>query len=683
MSYPGFDCFSTRRLTGPGLLLLGLWAMVYPASRDNWANPPARAASKVQPEPGHFYTTTKPYTRWWWFASLIKEEDIGRQLDWLKQNNFGGVEIAWVYPLNIERYRKWYDWITEEERQKIEPRQEWLSPEWSEIVAYAKQYGDRIGLGVDFTFGSAWPFGDSHVTREDSTKVFGDASFQQRNIISWEYPKQGLVINHLNRAAFERYGKRMGSALAAALKGARSGLFCDSWEVETNRIWTDGFEEAFQKRYGYDVRTYMERIFSNDGDKDVRYDYLKLVSEYVIGNFYEPFTALAHRLGAFSRAQCAGSPTDILTAYASIDVPETEALLYEPAYSRIVASAAALAGKKDVTSETFTCSYGFPRLRHKEEQVADLKLVADAVFANGVNHVIWHGTPFNAQGARHDGEFYASVHVGPNGNLAPDLPGFNRYLEKVSAFLSKGRTYSDVAAYLPIEDGWMAGPYPKELLVPGAWAAFELRYVQPAEELKGWAPLWINNYFLKRGKVENGVLHVGEVSFSSLYIDVEHLDREALSTILRIARTGFPVCLKRKPKEPGLRKSARFERELNSLMALKNVSSEFIKISRRKPLVAGDNLPDFWCRVENGEQYIFFSHPLAQNLHLPLKYGQSLIDRDAVRPVQITVNGKTTDLRLLFKPYQSIVVKVGRAGRAEFVDITYHPRIPKQETPAP
>jgi hypothetical protein len=38
-----------------------------------------------------------------------------------------------------------------------------------------------------------------------------------------------------------------------------------------------------------------------------------------------------------------------------VDVPESEALLYEPTYSNIVASAAGLTGKKVVTSETFTC----------------------------------------------------------------------------------------------------------------------------------------------------------------------------------------------------------------------------------------------------------------------------------------------------------------------------------------
>ncbi|MCI0473969.1 MAG: hypothetical protein L0Y76_10350, partial [Ignavibacteria bacterium] len=74
----------------------------------------------------------KPYTRWWWFASEIKENDIKVQLDWLKANGFGGVEIAFVYPLN----RMVKDTVN------YTPRQEWLGKDFSSVVSYAKKYSD-------------------------------------------------------------------------------------------------------------------------------------------------------------------------------------------------------------------------------------------------------------------------------------------------------------------------------------------------------------------------------------------------------------------------------------------------------------------------------------------------------------------------------------------------------------
>jgi hypothetical protein len=630
-----------------------------------------------QPESGRFYATAKPYTRWWWFASLIKKDDIVRQLDWLKAHGFGGVEVAWVYPLNIERYKRFYTWITDEERKVVVPRQAWQSPEWSGIVAFAKDYAAKIGLGLDFTFGSAWPFGDSLVPAEDATKVYGNPEFKQEVIISWEYPKNGLVIDHLNKGAFERYAARMGAALSRATHtGGKSALFCDSWEVETKGIWTDGFGEAFKKRFGYEIEPYMAAILAPE-NAGPRYDYMKLVSEYVIENFYKPFTEKSHELGAFSRVQASGSPTDLITAYAAADVPETEALLYEPDYGRVASSAAALSGKKDVTCETFTCSYGYPREHFKEEQAADLKLIADAVLANGVNLIFWHGTPFNTRGAAHDNEFYASVHVGEKGTLAGELAEFNRYLEKVSAWMGAGRTFSSLAVYIPLEDAWVQGEYPKELQF--GWTgtgAYELRYIKPAGETNGYHPLWINGEFLKRGRIEGGHLSVGDASFSSLYIDVGYLDGEALGTIIEIAKNGFPVCLKRRPAQPGRNQTARYREQLEELTRLPNVSSDLKALAIPKPLVEGDGLPDFWCRVKDGAYYIFFAHPLAQGLKLPLKYGQSFVEKEMTRRVTINANGASTTLDLIFKPHQSLLIKVDKNGQPSFIDIEYAPKTP-------
>jgi len=205
-----------------------------------------------------------------------------------------------------------------------------------------------------------------------------------------------FLMAALSLSTFSQTNIKTGDALKPALRGGVSGLFCDSWEVETKFLSTPGFDAGFAKNYGYSLADYVDSLYSkNEPYRQVRYDYMKLLSNYVIKEFYQPFTQKSHELGAYSRVQCAGAPCDIISAYAAADVPETEALLYEPAFSNIVASAAGLSGKKAVSSETFTCLYGWPRNHHGEEQTADLKLLADALFANGVNHIIRHGKPFN------------------------------------------------------------------------------------------------------------------------------------------------------------------------------------------------------------------------------------------------------------------------------------------------
>ena len=632
---------------------------------------PATSSAAASREGTVFYPSGKPYTRWWWFATQIKKEDIAAELDWVKQKGFGGVEVAWIYP----------DWWSEEEKAKLSLPPKWLSPEWSELAAYAKRYAEQIGLGCDFTFGSAWPFGDSQVKAEDAEGMFDTPEAEQLIRYHWEYPNKALVIDHLNRRAFDRYAERTGKALAPALRGAPSGLFCDSLELTLRPFWTAGFDQEFERRFGYDLKPYLETLHK-PANNEVRYDYMKLVSDDMIERFYRPFTETAHKLGAFSRVQVAGAPVDLLTAYAAADVPETEVMLYEPTFGQVVASAAALVGRRDVSSETFTCAYGFPRQHHKEEQTADLKLIADAIFANGVNQVFWHGKPFHIRDGKWEAEFYATVHVGDNGALSEELPLFNAYIEKVSKAMKRGRAYSSVAVYLPTEDAWMASD------ILGStdpnwehwYPAYDMNYTPQPTELKGWRPLWINRDFLKRGTLERGVLRVGEQAFSSLYLDAYYLDDDALDTILGLARAGLPVCLKRLPHQPGRTKSPTFEARVRELQAMPNVSADFTKVARGKPLVAGENLPDFWARRDGDETIIFFANPKAQNLHLPLRYGQSLAIGDVKRPVEITAGGKTRSLTLVFKPYQSILLTIDGNGTTSFVDITFEPKTPVVET---
>ncbi|MCX6244281.1 MAG: glycosyl hydrolase [Bacteroidetes bacterium] len=628
------------------------------------------------------YASSKPLTRWWWFARVIKQEDVKYNLDWVKKNGFGGVEIVWIYPLNRKRF------YSEPLDTNYLPRQEWLSPEWTAVVTNAKHYADSLGLSCDFTFGTGWPFGDTKVNREDATQTWHEKNDSLKwtyAVVSWEYPKKGYIINHMDQRAFGRYAQRMGSALAPALKGSASGLFCDSWEVETTRIWTTGFGEAFKRSYGYDIEPYMDSIYSR-ANFDERYDYMKLVSEYVVDRFYRPFTNECHLLGAFSRVQCAGAPVDLISAYASVDVPETEAMLYEPPYSRIVASAACLTSKKEVSSETFTCTYGFPRydaakkkmdfrLRGKE-QVADLKLVADALVANGVNQVIWHGMPFNPVGIDTI-MFYASVHVGRKGNLAKDIPALNAYMEKICGYMKRGVTFSEVAVYLPVEDSWETGmmkdPDPQQ---PWAWGEYEMRRTVPPAELRGYNPIWISGNFLRNASVRDKKLVCGDETFSVLYIDASYVDLNALKTIVKLAGKGLTICLRQLPKQPGKNKSPEFGKLLAELSGMKNVSRDFPGMTGIRPLVKGDSLPEFWCRRDGEEYYFFIANPKSMNLHLPLKYGQSLSSGAVRRDLTFNVNGRELKTIVEFRPYQSVMLQIGKQGNPEYLDISYDPPVP-------
>lgn len=607
-----------------------------------------------------FFPDSKPYARYWWFASQIRKEDVRFNLDWLKSHGFGGVELAWVYPLN--RFNP--------EDSSYTPRQEWLSPQWQEIVEYTIKYADSIGLGCDLTLGTLWPFGDSHVQYDQATQRFGDPEWRQTIRRSWEYPDSGYVIDHLTPENYLPYFNRLIDSFPRPHTRIPQSYFIDSWEVETNKLWCNGFGKDFKEAFGYDIVPYMNSIY-DPVNKPYLYDYMSLISKKVL-NFYSAFDSVLNLAGIHSRGQVSGAPCDLISGYALMDIPEGESMLFEPEFCSIPASAALLAGKKYVSSETFTCIYGWPDDYIREEQTADLKLVADALFANGINHIIWHGKAHNPKD-QDSVSFYATTHIGDKGNLEPELLSFNRYLETVSDYMKRGNTYSDIAVYLPVEDSWCAGVMPEEKQFIWAWGYYEMRYIYFPEELDGYNPTWINGEFINRASVEEGILTVGNARYKALYVNSDYLDYEVLQRLLALAEKGLQIILKKLPQEPGTILHNDYLKTAEALMNLDNVTTGLP--DNMKPFLTGSRIPRHWCREEDGILYVFFLNPKAERIRFPMEYGQSLNSETYKMNVSLTWQGKETDLNLVFKPYQSLLYKI-KNGKAEQIDIEFIPETP-------
>lgn len=603
---------------------------------------------------------SKPFTRYWWFASKIKKEDIRYNLDWLKSNGFGGVEIAWVYPLN--RFNPSDTTYT--------PRQEWLSPEWSNIVDFAVNYCDSIGLECDLTFGTLWPFGDSHVTFEQASRRFGDTEWRQVITRSWEHPKPGYVIDHLTPANYLPYFDRLLKAFPRPDTKLPQAYFIDSWEVESEYLWANGFEKDFKKKFNYDITPFMDSIYTPSNSRYL-YDYMSLISEKVI-RFYKDFDQALNAAGVLSRGQVSGAPCDLISGYACLDIPEGESMLFEPEFCSIPASAALLSGKQVVSSETFTCLYGWPADYIREEQTADLKLVADALFANGINQIIWHGKPHNPKD-QDTVSFYASTHLGPSGSVSKQLPEFNRYLEKVSSYMKKGSTFSDIAVYLPTEDSWTAGIMPKEKQFIWAWGYYEMRYVYFPDELASFNPSWINYEFLEKGEVINGMLSVGDANFKCIYLDSKYLDYKVVKRLTELTDQGLTIVLKQIPLEPGMVTHSDYSKLIDKIKSSRtDISSLPVAIN---PFIKGNDIPKYWCRKDGETLYVFFPNPKSNRLKFPLEYGQSLSNKVSQKSVVITYNDKTYNLKLEFRPYQSVLYSLN-GGKAEQIDIEFIPDTP-------
>jgi hypothetical protein len=613
----------------------------------------------------------RPYARWWWLGGPIEREQIQHELTWLSENGFGGVELAWLEP----------EWLS-----LGQPRRpKWLSSEWSDLVGFAKREADALGLGCDFTFGSCWPFGGRCVSDQDAAQDFHAAS-EQRLLLSWEEADDrsrpaGRILDHLSAPALRRYAAVMGAGLQEAIRaGAPSALFCDSLEIHTEALWSPRLWDEFADRMGYRLEPFVANL---DDHPDVRHDYRAFVGAVLRREFYAEFSAVCHELGADARVQCHGAPTDLVAAYALADVPESEALLFPPEFSRIAASAAALAGRPVVSCETFTCLHGFvvpsdlrPLRWRRREQIADLKLLADAVFACGVNRIVWHGKPFNPPGERM--EFYASVHVGPDAAMAPHLPAFNAYLTRISQLLATGRTLARLAVLLPLEDARMKGRLPDARRTPGATHHWELRHAVVPEETRGFNPLWITGPFLAAARWEDSRLCAGEASFDGLFVDCEWLERDTLVELARLAHAGLPLVLRRIPREPGHRRSPDYERLIADVRAQPSVVGSLQEATLR-PLVSGQDLPPFFARTSPAGATFFFASPKAREVRYPMEPGQSLTKDVVRRPVRFDAGEAPFDVELVFHPYQAVAVWLPVGGEPELLDVHYDPPPPETE----
>ncbi len=94
--------------------------------------------------------------RWWWFGPAIADEEIERELRVMKQGGIGGVEIQPVYPVALD------DAANELQTAPF------LSPTFLERLRFAAITARSLGLRVDLTLGSGWPYGGPSVDISDA-----------------------------------------------------------------------------------------------------------------------------------------------------------------------------------------------------------------------------------------------------------------------------------------------------------------------------------------------------------------------------------------------------------------------------------------------------------------------------------------------------------------------------------
>jgi hypothetical protein len=95
--------------------------------------------------------------RWWWFGAAVEKSEILRELQQMKADGIGGAELAFVYPIVL-------DSPNSADPAKGLKNLPFLSPAMLDAVHYAQAQGRLLGLRIDVTLCSGWPYGGPATT---------------------------------------------------------------------------------------------------------------------------------------------------------------------------------------------------------------------------------------------------------------------------------------------------------------------------------------------------------------------------------------------------------------------------------------------------------------------------------------------------------------------------------------
>ena len=465
-------------------------------------------------------------------GSALTKDNIRYQLTNMKNAGLGGVHIIPIY--GVKGYEHLF--------------KKFLSPEWLEYYRFTLEEAEKLGLGVDITSGTGWPFGGPWV---DTTMAAKKLSLVDNHWLA-EPTRQrvkraspggdGYVLDPFSKRSMKAYLAKFDQTIAAN-KSLRS-FYYDSYEVY-GANWTDDFLNEFRSRRGYDLSSVATHFLVNTGSLDerlVKIDYQQTLSELLLETS-QTWSDWASGLGFQTRYQAHGAPGNLLDLYAVASIPETEifgssafpipGLRVDPDYPaeksgrpsvlamKFASSAAHLTGRTLVSSETCTWLS-----EHFKVSLLQVKPQVDELFVAGINHVFFHGTTYSPREEMFPGWlFYASTNFGETAHFYEELPLLNGYIERCQEVLQRSKPDGDVLVYFPIQDIWADNPSTKNRIhmlsvheAPKWIAAFPFGKLADSLQRSGYMVDFVSDNQLEDMRVEGHGISNGMVSYSVLLV---------------------------------------------------------------------------------------------------------------------------------------------------------------------
>jgi glycosyl hydrolase family 106( putative alpha-L-rhamnosidase) len=95
--------------------------------------------------------------RWWWFGPAVTKPELEREMNVMKQGGIGGFDVEPTYPLALDGE------LPGLKNLKL------MSPEHLEALRFTAEKAKELGLRMDLTLGSGWPYGGPQFSRSEGT----------------------------------------------------------------------------------------------------------------------------------------------------------------------------------------------------------------------------------------------------------------------------------------------------------------------------------------------------------------------------------------------------------------------------------------------------------------------------------------------------------------------------------
>jgi hypothetical protein len=443
----------------------------------------------------------RPMMRWWWFGPSVTKPELEKELNTMRGAGIGGVEIQPVYPLMVDDQVKGFRNF------------QYMSPEFLDDVSFANITARSLGLRVDITLGSGWPYGGPHTTLalaagrlkvvsvpisgptvtppalaegdsliaafavNGTEKSFDASSAKRIDLATGAVPAgagqtalfflashteqmvkrpaagaEGYVLDHFSHAAIDEHIADVATPLLNAFGSQPPySVFSDSLEVYLSD-WTPNLPGEFQKRRGYDLIPYLPELVAGGTPEAeaVRHDWGQTLSDLIRENYLAPLTKFAEAHRTRFRSQTYGQPAVTLADEAIPNLPEGEGPQWRAfSFTRWASSASHLYGRPVTSAETWTWLHS-PAFRATP---LDMKAEADRMFLLGVNQFVGHGYPYSPPEAGEPGwALYAAAVFNSHNPWFPVMPDVTKYLQRVSWLLRQGKPANDIAILLPEDD---------------------------------------------------------------------------------------------------------------------------------------------------------------------------------------------------------------------------------------